>query len=151
LLKVLHFRHKFTNSFVFERKANMGWGILEDKKTPWPPGTVLLDDVKQLAMIDTTRSKFTQLKKDKHIVLQPQPTDSVNDPLNWPFKRKVAVIFTLIVTGVAVGGMMSMLGTAGRILAERYHIKYPVSTSYHVLLATDSNIMTGTHSKVNSA
>ena len=109
----------------------MAWGILDDKKTPWPPGTVLIDDIKQLAMIDTTGPGFKHLKKDKHVVLQPQPTDSVNDPLNWPFKRKMAIIFTLIVTGVAVGGMMGMLGTAGRILAERYHITYPVcSLSY---------------------
>ena len=107
----------------------MTWGILEDHKTPYPPGTVLLDDVKQAAMVDANGSQFAHLKKDKHIILQPQPSDSVNDPLNWSNRRKMGIIFTLICTGVAVGGMMSMLGTAGRQLAEKYHVSYPVSTS----------------------
>src|ERR1700759_65336 len=110
----------------------MAWGIFDDKKTPWPPGTVLIDDIKQKAMIDTSGPEFKHLKKDKHVVLQPQPTDSVNDPLNWSWKRKMAIVFSLIVTGVAVGGMMAMLGTAGRILAERYHITNPVCSLNHV-------------------
>jgi hypothetical protein len=111
----------------------MAWGILDDKKTKWPPGTVLLDDVKQRAMINASGKRFAHLKKDKHVVLQPQPTDSVNDPLNWSYKRKMSLIFTLIVAGVAVGGMMGMLGTAGRILAERYHVTYPVSEAFDFL------------------
>jgi hypothetical protein len=113
----------------------MTWGILEDKKTPSPPGTVLLDDVRQAAMIDASGAQFAILKKDKHIILQPQPSDSVNDPLNWSNKRKMGIIFTLICTGVAVGGMMSMLGTAGRQLAERYHVSYPVRGSHYILVA----------------
>jgi hypothetical protein len=109
----------------------MGWGILDDPKTERPPGTVLLDDIKQamLIMQDNGGEAYKGLKKDKHVVLQPQPTDSVNDPLNWPMKQKLAVILTLIVCGVAVGGMMGMLGTAGRILADRYGITFPVSSS----------------------
>jgi hypothetical protein len=111
----------------------MAWGVLEDTTTPRPPGTVLLDDIKQTAT-NATGGDFVKLKKDKHVVLQPQPSDSVNDPLNWPMKRKVTIIFTLITTSVAVGGMMAMLGTAGRILAERYHITYPVSSLKFCLL-----------------
>jgi hypothetical protein len=126
----------------------MGWGILDDSKTPWPPGTVLLDDVKQAAMIDTSGPQFAHLKKDKHIVLQPQPTDSVNDPLNWPLKRKMTIIFTLIVTGVAVGGMMAMLGTAGRLIAERFHVSYPVSRVRHHPQITISKIRLETHLNV---
>jgi hypothetical protein len=108
----------------------MGWGIMDDPRTPHPPGTVLLDDIKQAMMISTAGSEFSQLKKDKHIILQPQPSNSINDPLNWPMKRKVSLIMTLICTGVAVGGMMGMLGTAGRQLAERYHVTYPVSIHF---------------------
>lgn len=103
----------------------MAWGVLEDHTTPRPPGTVLLDDIKQAAMVATAGKQLAQLKKDKNVVLQPQPSDSVNDPLNWPKKRKMILIFTLITTSVAVGGMMAMLGSAGRILADRYHITYP--------------------------
>lgn len=130
----------------------MAWGILDDHKTPRPPGTVLLDDVRQAAMIDMSGPEFSHLKKDKHIVLQPQPSDSVNDPLNWPNKRKMAIIFTLISTGVAVGGMMSMLGTAGRILAERYHISYPVC-AYHDRCRNQTTLicLAGPHSNLDPA
>jgi hypothetical protein len=105
----------------------MAWGVLEDPRTPRPPGTVLLDDIKQLAMIDTSGAEFAYLKKDGHVILQPQPSDSANDPLNWSKRRKMIVIFTLILSGITVGGMMAMLGTAGRQLTEKYHITYPVS------------------------
>jgi hypothetical protein len=105
----------------------MAWGVLEDPRTPRPPGTVLLDDIKQLAMIDTSGPQFAHLKKDGHVILQPQPSDSVNDPLNWSKKRKMIVIFTLILSGITVGGMMAMLGPAGRQLTEKYGITYPVS------------------------
>jgi hypothetical protein len=118
----------------------MAWGVLEDYKTPRPPGTVLLDDVKQAMMINTSSPEYAHLKKDNHIILQPQPSDSVNDPLNWSMKRKLSIIFTLIVTGVTVGGMMAMLGTAGRKLAEQFGVTYPVSV-WRLESKTSSNIL----------
>lgn len=109
----------------------MAWGVLEDRRTPKPAGTVLLDDIIQQmqAMQNASDSpELSHLKRDaknKHIILQPQPSNSVNDPLNWPFKTKALIIFTLITTMAAVGGILGMLGTAGRILATRYHVDYP--------------------------
>jgi hypothetical protein len=132
--------------------VKMGWGILDDPKTARPPGTVLLDDVKQLMLIrQTGDGTYRHLKKDGHVVLQPQPTDSVNDPLNWTFRRKVTIIFTLICTGVAVGGMMSMLGTAGRQLAERYKISYPVGRNLVSRVENETDRGLGTDSNAASA
>lgn len=40
----------------------------------WPPGTVRIEEL--------------QRAKGDDIILQPQPTDDPNDPLNWPLWRK---------------------------------------------------------------
>ena len=45
-----------------------------DSTTMWPPGTVVLQD--------------TNASAGEHLVLQPQPTDDPNDPLNWSLRRK---------------------------------------------------------------
>jgi hypothetical protein len=109
----------------------MAWGVLEDRRTPKPAGTVLLDDVIQQMQAMTNADDSPQLAhlkrdaKNKHIILQPQPSDSVNDPLNWSTKTKFIMIFTLISSMSAVGGVLSMLGTAGRILATKFHVDYP--------------------------
>lgn len=109
----------------------MAWGVLEDRRTPRPAGTVLLDDIiqqMQAMQNGTDTPELSHLKRDaknKHIILQPQPSNSPNDPLNWEFKTKALIIFTLITTMTAVGGILGMLGTAGRILATKYHVDYP--------------------------
>ena len=67
----------------------MAFGILDDPRTPMPIGTVVLDDVFGAAQnIDPGDPQFSHLKRDGHIVLQPQPSDSPNDPLNWPVRQK---------------------------------------------------------------
>ncbi|RYP07505.1 hypothetical protein DL765_009138 [Monosporascus sp. GIB2] len=58
----------------------MGWGVIEDPKTVFPTGTVLLEDKK-----DDEEDIFgpgAGLKKRGNTVLQPQPSDDPNDPLN---------------------------------------------------------------------
>jgi hypothetical protein len=118
----------------------MAWGVLEDNRTPKPPGTVFLDDVRK-EMPDGSSSESTHLKKHKNVILQPQPSDSVNDPLNWSIKRKISILFILMVTLTAIGGILGMLGTAGRILSQRYHVPYPVSlTKQHHCFHSISNV-----------
>jgi hypothetical protein len=105
----------------------MAWGIVEDHKTTRPPGTVLLEDIqKALGPPDPNAPEFQHMKKDGDTVLQPQPSDSVNDPLNWSMKIKISILLTMFVTMTTIGGLLGMLGTGNRILAERYHVKYPV-------------------------
>jgi hypothetical protein len=41
-------------------------------------------------------------------------------------KVKLSIFITLIATMTSIGGVLGMLGTAGRILSERYHVPYPV-------------------------
>jgi hypothetical protein len=66
------------------------------------------------------------LKKQGDIVLQPQPSDSPNDPYNWSNKHKYLTVTLLIVMLVTVGGTQGMLATAQRKLSEQYHVSFPV-------------------------
>ena len=75
----------------------MGWGVLADSHMAAPPGTANLAALHSIGK--TTRflrvSEFAKkysedpsiesekLKKDGNIVLQPQPSEDPNDPLNW--------------------------------------------------------------------
>jgi hypothetical protein len=104
----------------------MGFGILPDHRTPNPPGTVLLDDLLGARNLNADSPESSGLKKHGHVVLQPQPCDSPNDPLNWSMKVKLSVYVTIVTTMVSIGGVLGMLSTAGRILSEKFHVKYSV-------------------------
>src|ERR1700753_66172 len=104
----------------------MGFGILDDHKTPMPIGTVVLDDIFGSAQhIDPDDPQFNKLKKHGHIVLQPQPSDSANDPLNWSQRHKYLMIILLIITMVTVGATHGMITTGYRKLAEEFHVSFP--------------------------
>jgi hypothetical protein len=58
----------------------MAWGVLDDYKLAIVPGTTLLSkkgDLSEGVAIEGN------VKKAGDVVLIPQPSDSVNDPLNW--------------------------------------------------------------------
>jgi hypothetical protein len=103
----------------------MGWGVLDDPSGQMPPGTVILhQDINQRPN-STTGELEAPLKKQGDIVLQPQPSDSPNDPYNWSNKRKLGMASLLIVMLVTVGGTQGMLSTAQRKLAEQYKVSFP--------------------------
>jgi hypothetical protein len=102
----------------------MAFGIIEDRKTSAPPGTIPLTE--RTAGLTVDDPEASNLKKQGNVVLQPQPSDSPNDPLNWSFKVKATIFGTLLVAMAALSGVTSMLGTAGRLLAERFQVEYPI-------------------------
>jgi hypothetical protein len=79
----------------------MGWGVLQDPRYPNVPGTVNLNEKVDACMFIPKRGfqmkpvanqdviakledwEYEEPKKRGDIVLNPQPTDSPNDPLNW--------------------------------------------------------------------
>jgi hypothetical protein len=107
-----------TNSLI------MAFGIIEDRKTTAPPGTVTLTERTTGPTVDDPEA--SNLKKQGNVVLQPQPGDSPNDPLNWSIRVKATIFGTLLVALASLSGVMGMLGTAGRPLAERFQVEYPV-------------------------
>jgi hypothetical protein len=58
----------------------MGWGVVECHGTKFAPGTVLLENKKEVESITIGDDG---LKRRGGIVLQPQPDDDPNDPLMW--------------------------------------------------------------------
>jgi hypothetical protein len=58
----------------------MGWGVVECSETKFAPGTVLLEDKKDVEVITIGADG---LKRCGGVILQPQPDDNPNDPLMW--------------------------------------------------------------------
>lgn len=90
----------------------MGFGILEDRHMASPPGTSTINDSGPTGKMTNPTAKVysvehllvdskidsTELKRDGDIILQPQPSDSPNDPLNWlvqPIQAKESLHLTL--------------------------------------------------------
>ncbi|TVY83057.1 putative MFS-type transporter [Lachnellula suecica] len=78
----------------------MAWGVLEVDGLETVPGTTLLSKKEDLAGDVASNAS---LKKAGDIVLIPQPSDSVNDPLNWSETKKNVIIWILaLASGVTV-------------------------------------------------
>ncbi|KAF9889849.1 hypothetical protein FE257_006939 [Aspergillus nanangensis] len=125
-------------------------GILSDKETDQVPGTVLLlssNRNEPLGMRHqpqrtsasslpqyppsrsssrtSTRSKSMMWKKktaDGQIVLEPQPDDSVNDPLNWPIWRRDVALVSLGFYCLMGGGMTPILAAGFNQVADTYNV-----------------------------
>lgn len=79
----------------------MGWGVLDDPRYPNIPGTVNLNEVVDASKLEDW--EYEEPKKLGDIVLNPQPTDSKNDPLNWSQATKICILLILSLTaGVTV-------------------------------------------------
>ncbi|OTB01174.1 hypothetical protein M426DRAFT_64522 [Hypoxylon sp. CI-4A] len=94
----------------------MPWGILEDKHMSRVPGTIILAD--QSDVPEEYRNVSRDLLKHgtgrhSHIILAPQPTDSPNDPLNWPTWRKDLI---LVIVGLSAG----VVGAYGPMLSPGF-------------------------------
>ncbi|KAH8116719.1 MFS general substrate transporter [Phellopilus nigrolimitatus] len=90
-----------------------GVGILPDRHLGENvPGTSLLDDLHNhgAGPVDALAA---ELKRGKGgVILIPQPSDSPNDPLNWPVWRKMMLMFTLTF-GAGVVGAFGPIIVAG--------------------------------------
>lgn len=83
----------------------MPLGILEDRHLEHVPGTSPLNEVGR-EDVDFTGVDSRMLKHDKtgQIVLVPQPSDSPNDPYNWPRWKKEMFTVAIAYGCGAVGG-----------------------------------------------
>ncbi|KFY35540.1 hypothetical protein V494_05823 [Pseudogymnoascus sp. VKM F-4513 (FW-928)] len=72
-------------------------------------------------------SDFASKKKtsDGTIVLEPQPEDSDNDPLNWPAWRRDSALLSLGLYCMVGGGMTSVLAAGFTDVAETYSVSVP--------------------------
>jgi hypothetical protein len=77
-------------------QATMPLGILDDNKLEHVPGTAPLSELNRID-VEVAGADRSFLKHDAsgEIVLVPQPSDSPNDPYNWPRWKKE--MFTLVI------------------------------------------------------
>jgi hypothetical protein len=87
----------------------MGLGVLEDYKLDHVPGTSPLNELGGES-INVTGIDSSLLKHDPSgtILLVPQPSDSPNDPLNWPKWKKELFTLTFAFGCGAVGGKQDL-------------------------------------------
>jgi hypothetical protein len=73
----------------------MAYGILEPKAgLANVPGTTLLD-VHEQATVDNSRFLKKGTGRNAHVVLIPQPSNDLNDPLNWPLWQRDLLLLLL--------------------------------------------------------
>lgn len=83
----------------------MPFGILEFSRLEHVPGTSLLEDDATADDPPVSDNMQRGTGKYQHIVLVPQPSNDLNDPLRWPlWQRDLAMLMYLYVTLLCVGG-----------------------------------------------
>ncbi|KAL8993593.1 MAG: hypothetical protein Q9169_006230 [Polycauliona sp. 2 TL-2023] len=75
----------------------------------------------------TRRLSEQELKrtKDGSMMLDPQPDDSLNDPLNWPALRRDVALLSLGFYCMVGGGMTPVLAAGFNDVAETYNVTVP--------------------------
>ncbi|KAF2747479.1 MFS general substrate transporter [Sporormia fimetaria CBS 119925] len=75
----------------------------------------------------SSRSRVPEKKKTKDgkFILDPQPDDSANDPLNWPRVRRDLALVSLGFYCMVGGGMTPILAAGFHNVAETYHVSVP--------------------------
>ncbi|KAF2757447.1 MFS general substrate transporter [Pseudovirgaria hyperparasitica] len=74
-----------------------------------------------------TRHSVPEVKKtaDGTIILDPQPDDTPNDPLNWPSWRRDSALLSIGLYCMLGGGVTPMLAAGFPDVAETYHVPLP--------------------------
>jgi MFS family permease len=75
-----------------------------------------------IASIPRNTAAGKKLTKDGAIILEPQPDDSHNDPLNWPSWRRDSALISLGLYCMIGGGMTPILAAGFTNVAATYHV-----------------------------
>lgn len=70
-------------------------------------------------------TKAKKLTKDGQIILEPQPEDSENDPLNWPSWKRDSALLSLGLYCMVGGGMTPILAAGFNNVAKTYNVTVP--------------------------
>ncbi|KAI0472816.1 MFS general substrate transporter [Xylariaceae sp. FL0804] len=118
----------------------MVWGILEDRHMDHVPGTVILADQSDIpSEYATIPRELLKRARGRHneVILAPQPSDSPNDPLNWPTWRKDVILAIVGLSAGVVGAYGPMLSPGFVPISEDLHISVETlsqSTAWIILL-----------------
>ncbi|RSL39768.1 hypothetical protein CEP54_016261 [Fusarium duplospermum] len=108
----------------------MAFGVLEDRHLALPPGSSILSEAKNAP----THSPDTLgLKKVGDIVLEPQPSDNPNDPLNWSKATKNTIgILSRIDAKLTDGSMSAMLTPAIPIISHEFSVSVDTASTWTI-------------------
>lgn len=89
--------------------------------SPFPP------DLRPPVSRKSSRRSIVEKKRtsDGRIILEPQPDDSMNDPLNWASWRRDVALLSLGFYCMLGGGMTPILAAGFNNVAQTYHVSIP--------------------------
>lgn len=134
-----------------EKPTRWSMGVLNDPETYEVPGSVLLltgqrneplglrnapartsasslpvsPAVSRRPSKQDRASQGKKLTKDGKIILEPQPDESQNDPLNWPTLKRDAALLSLGLYCMVGGGMTPILAAGFNNVAQTYKVTVP--------------------------
>ncbi|KAK7743810.1 hypothetical protein SLS53_003829 [Cytospora paraplurivora] len=116
------------------RPAKWSFGVLNDRETVEVPAGVL----QEAAAAPTVVTEGDDKKKtpDGKIILEPQPEESANDPLNWPTWRRDSALISLGLYCMVGGGMTPVLAAGFTNVAADYDVpvtKVSLTTGLYML------------------
>ncbi|KAJ4339158.1 hypothetical protein N0V95_007843 [Ascochyta clinopodiicola] len=91
-----------------------------------PPGTSTLG---ASASAEDPAVDTTGLKRDGDIVLQPQPSDSPNDPLNWSAARKEIIMIILAFSSGFTTSLGPMVTPGLPVIVQKYNVSIDMVAS----------------------
>ncbi|OCL06393.1 MFS transporter-like protein [Glonium stellatum] len=97
----------------------MGWGVLQDSNMVAPPGTA---NIGASDVVAEPTGDLSHLKRDGNIILQPQPSDSANDPLNWSPLWKNTIMCILAFSSGVTTSLGPMITPGLQVIAMQYHV-----------------------------
>ena len=100
--------------------------------SPFPPG-FRPPIARQESSLSVEEKKKTA---DGKMILDPQPDDSMNDPLNWPSWRRDIALLSLGFYCMLGGGMTPILAAGFSNVASTYHVSIPqvaLTTGFYMM------------------
>ncbi|TQS35056.1 hypothetical protein Golomagni_04534 [Golovinomyces magnicellulatus] len=92
--------------------------LSESSKRPGEKNSATTPSIAEQGIVRNEKKKTS----DCRIILEPQPEDSCNDPLNWPLWRKDLVLFSVGFFAMVGGGMTPLLAAGFSNVATNFHI-----------------------------
>ena len=94
--------------------------------SPFPPGSRPSSARPSFRRRHSTQSVEEKKRtRDGKMILDPQPDDSLNDPLNWPTWRRDVALVSLGFYCMLGGGMTPVLAAGFSNVAASYHVSIP--------------------------
>ncbi|KAG9964053.1 serine/threonine kinase 16, partial [Aureobasidium melanogenum] len=112
----------------------MGNGVLEPRSgISNVPGTVTLADQALSPAQDAGNLQHTR-GKNKEIILSPQPSNDPNDPLNWSYWRRIAIVCITVYAGSLCAACTGPLLNSGLVV---------IALSFHKSIQETSRYLSG--------